>query len=111
MSQTEVHTQPFFMSRLHNEKAGARGYNFEPVQNNVSRIYGGLESPDELYIPINVDNTHWHFIRVAMTYKTIQRFDSQGENTSNNKFLQAVEKYMHDTITKNVEEQRQDFNV
>ena len=46
------------MSRLHDKGAGGRGYNFEAVRNNASRIEGGLESLDELYIPINVNNVH-----------------------------------------------------
>ena len=54
----------FFTSRLHNESAGARGYNFEAVKNNVSKIEEGLGALDELYIPINVISAHWNFIRV-----------------------------------------------
>jgi len=46
------------MSRLHNEEAGAGGYNFEATRNDNNRVNGGLEALDELYIPINVDNAH-----------------------------------------------------
>ena len=48
----------FFMSRLLVKGAGRRGYNFEAVRNNDSRIKGGLGSLDELYIPINVINVN-----------------------------------------------------
>ena len=72
MSQTKVHVYPtFFMSRLHNEGAGGRGYNFEAVRNDDSRIEGGIGSLDNLCIPINMNNAHWNFIRVAITKKTI----------------------------------------
>lgn len=40
----KVHVYPtFFMSRLHNEGAGGRGYNFEAIRNNDSRIKGGSD--------------------------------------------------------------------
>ena len=59
MSQKKLHVYPgFFMSRLHNKGARGRGYNFEAVRNNDSRIEEGLGSLDELYIPINVNNAH-----------------------------------------------------
>ena len=91
-SQTKVQVYPtFFMSRFHNKGAGGRGYNFKVVRNHDSRIAGGLGSLDELYIPINVNTVHWNFIRVAITNKTIQLFDSQGVNTKNKKYLQATE--------------------
>ena len=73
--------------------------------------YGGLGALYELYIPINLDNIHWIFIRVAMNSKTIQLFDSQGENDKNNKFLKAVKNYMYNALTKNVEGKRQDFGA
>jgi len=77
----------FFMSRLLVEGAGRRTYSFEAVRNDDSRIEGGLSSLDELYIPINVNNVHWIFIRVAMANKTIQLFDSQGTNNAHMKYL------------------------
>ena len=59
MSQSKVHVySTFFMSRLHDEGAREREYNFEAVRNDESRIEGGLGSLDELYIPINVNNVH-----------------------------------------------------
>jgi hypothetical protein len=66
----------FFMSRLHNDVARAGGYNFQTVRNTDNRIAGGLIALDTLCIPINVDNAHWVFIKVAMTAKTIKLFES-----------------------------------
>ena len=66
---------------------------------------------DELYIPINVNNVHWIFIRVAIMDKTIQLFDSQGVNTENEKYLQAPENYMYEVLTKEQREGRQDFTT
>ena len=58
-SQSKVHIYATFsMSRLPDKGAGRRGYNFEAVRNNDSRIKGGLGSLDELYIPINMNNVH-----------------------------------------------------
>ena len=71
------------MSRLQSKGTGVRGYHFKAVRNNDSRIEGGLGSLDKLYIPINVNNVHWNFIRVAITNKIIQLFDLQGVNAEN----------------------------
>ena len=87
------------MSRLDDEGAGGRGYDFKTVRNDDSRIEGGLKSLDKLYIPINVNNTHWNFIRVAIKDRTIQLFDSQGVNAE--KYLQATESYMYKALTEN----------
>ena len=97
------------MSRLLVKGAGRRGYNFEAVRNHDSRIEGGLGSLDELYIPINVNNVHWIFIRVAMMNKTIQLFNSQGMNNENKKYLQATEHYMYEALTKDQGTGRQNF--
>ena len=102
---------PFLMSRLHNEEARAGGYNFEAVRNNDNRIDGGLTALDKLYIPINSDNAHWIFIKVAIYAKTIQLFDSQGGNDDNDKYLKAVKNYMYDTLTTNVEGEMQDVGA
>ena len=64
------------MHKLHDEGTGGTGYNFEAVRNNASRIEGGLGFLDELYTPINMNSAHWNFIRVAITDKTIQLFNS-----------------------------------
>ena len=57
MSQMKVHVYPtFFVSRLHRESAGERGYNFEAVKNDDSRVDGGLGALDKLHIPINVNS-------------------------------------------------------
>ena len=90
-SQSKSHIYPtFLVSRLHNKSAGERGYNFEAVKNNDSRIDGGLEALDELYVPINVNRAHWNFIRVKITNTTIELFDLQGVNSKNNKYPQAT---------------------
>ena len=63
INQSKVHIySTFFMSRLHDKGTGGRGYNFETVKNDDSRIEGGLGSLDELYIPISLNTVHWNFI-------------------------------------------------
>ena len=74
------------------------------MKNYDSRINGRLKALDELYIPINANNSHWNLIRVAITNKTIQLIGSQ-------EYLQAVENYMYGALTKNLEGQRQYFNI
>ena len=64
---------------------------------------------DVLYIPIDVNNVHWNFIRVSMTNKTIQLFDLQGMNTENKKYLQATKHYMYEALTKDQGDGRQQF--
>ena len=76
-----------------------------------SRIDGGLKALDGLYISINVDNAHWNFIRTTIMNKTIHLFDLQGMNANNNKYLQAADNYMYDTLTTHMEGERQDFNI
>ena len=88
------------MSRLIIKGVGRRTNSFEALRHDDSRIEGGLASLDELYIPINVNNVHWIFIRVAMANKTMQLFDSQGMNNKNMKYLQATEHYMYEALTK-----------
>ena len=100
MNQAKVHVYPtFFMSRLHNESAGSRGYNFKARKNNDDRIDGRREALDKRYIPINVNNAHCNFIRVAIENKTIRLIDSQEVNAESNKHLQAVGKYMYNVLT------------
>ena len=99
----------FFVSRLQGEGVRVRGYNFEAVRNNDSRIEGGLESLDKLYIPINVNNVHWNFIRVAITNNMIQLFDSQGVCAENKKYLEATENYTYEALTRDQREGRQYF--
>ena len=94
------------MSRLHNEGAGGRGYNFEAVRNDDSRTEGRLGSLNKLYIPTNVNNFHWIFLQVAITDKTIQLFDLQGVNAENKKYLRAAENYMYKALTKKSERRK-----
>ena len=70
-----------------------------------------MDSLDELYIPINVNNAHWNFIQVTITDKPIQLFDSQGVNTKNKKYSQATGNYMYESLIKNQKGKRQDFRA
>ena len=82
-NQPKVHIYPYFyMGRLHNEEAGAGGYNSKAVRNDDNRIDGGLAALDKLYIPFNADTPHCDFIQVAVHASAIQLFDSQGKMTT-----------------------------
>ena len=91
--------------------AGGGNYNFEAMKNNDNRIDGGLTILDELYIPVNVDNTQRSFIQVTMHAKTIQLFNSQGKHDNNDRFLKAIKNYMYNTLTKNAEGERKQFGA
>ena len=53
-----------------------------------------------LYIPINVDNNHWIFLRLDFVSKIIQLWNSMDESTTtpNQTYLSAAEKYVKDVF-------------
>ena len=106
-NQPKVHVYTsFLVSRLHNEEAEVGNYNFKAVRNNDNRNDGGLTALDELYIPTNIDNTHWNSIQAVMHTKSIRLFDSQGKKEDNHRFLKAVKKYMSNALSENAEGER-----
>lgn len=49
-----------------------------------------------VYIPINIDNLHWIFLRMDFELKRIQLWDSLGQGVANQKYLSTAETYVRD---------------
>ena len=67
----------------------------------------GWERLRVLYVPINIGNWHWVFIRVDMRRKAIELYDSQGSvKPGNRQYLQDMRQYLYDKLTKDTPENR-----
>ena len=84
---------------------------YEDVQNYSSYIDGGLFNLAQLFVPINIANTHWIFLRVDFEHKTLELYDSFGTaNPSHQKYLLAMRRYLYEEKFKDVApEQRPAF--
>mmetsp|Transcript_24659 Transcript_24659/g.37755 ORF Transcript_24659/g.37755 Transcript_24659/m.37755 type:complete len:465 (-) Transcript_24659:676-2070(-) len=91
----------FFFSRL--LYTGTRGndasrYNFEEVRSWSSRLrrQDGILGVTDLFVPINIGQKHWAFLRAQMNTKLITLWDSQGPKVSNRLYLQSMLRYLGD---------------
>ena len=65
------------------------------------RIRGGLAELSVLYVPINIDNNHWIFIRVDVLQKQAELYCSFAmKNHENLKYLTAMMKYIYGELHK-----------
>ena len=73
-------------------------HRFWTVQSLDSGLEGGLFSQDNLFVPINISNTHWLFLRVDFNEKAIEIYDSIGgaPNPRNNKYMWAMRRFLYD---------------
>ena len=101
----------YFMSRLLRGGPEGNEYDFHEVRNDDDRIPGGLADLEELYIPINVGNFHWIFIRVHMRSKTIELYDSMGKKESNDHYLEHTRRYIYDALHKHAGDDKPPFAV
>ena len=70
-------------------------------------IVDGWDRLKVLYVPINIGNWHWVFIRVDMSRKAIKLYDSQGYvKPDNRQYLQDMRQYLYDELTKNIQQDR-----
>ena len=101
-----------FMERMLEVEEDCVVYNRKEVQNYSDYIDGGLFTLDQLFVPINIANTHWIFLRVDFNRKTLELYDSFGTaNPSNRKYLWAMRRYLYDEKFKDVAPgQRPDFD-
>ncbi len=68
-------------------------YDFAQVRNWHKRV---PPSVSHLYIPINLHNIHWVFLRLDFQSKRIQLWDSFGEiDQTNQQYLLAAKKYVN----------------
>ena len=70
-------------------------------------IVDGWDRLKVLYVPINIGNWHWVFIRVDMACKAIELYDSQGSvKPGNRQYLQDMRNYLYDKLTKHMQQDR-----
>ena len=68
-------------------------------------VVDGWDRLEVLYVPINIGNWHWVFIRVDMSRKAIELYDSQGYvKPGNRQYLQDMRQYLYDELTKNIQQ-------
>ena len=86
-------------------------YDHEKVQNWSDGIEGGLFNLEHLFVPINIANLHWIFLRADFGSKTIELYDSFGmANPNNRRYLWALRRYLYDEKFKDIAiDQRPDF--
>ena len=78
-------------------------YNHEKVQNYSDYIEGGLFNLEHLFVPINIANSHWIFLRADFERKTIELYDSFGTaNPHYRRYLWAMRRYLYDEEFKDV---------
>ena len=66
-------------------------YDYSKVLGWSDHIDGGLFNLEQLFIPINVTDKHWIFIRVQFESKTIKIYNSFGSpNHHYQKYLEAM---------------------
>ena len=66
-------------------------YDYRDVVGWSDHIEGGLFNLKQLFVPINIMNTHWIFIRAHFESKTIEIYDSFGfPNHHYQKYLWAM---------------------
>ena len=81
-------------------------YAFNEVQTWSDGIVGGITSQEELYIPTNVNQNHWNFIRIKMKENVLELWDSLGERVSNDTFLKTAERFIKAVMSREVGEDR-----
>ena len=83
-----------------------------PKANPITGNPGGLAGLTTLYVPINIGNQHWIFLKVDVQGKKIELYDSWGYvNTNNAKYLWNMVRYVYDELHKNMaEEERPNFH-
>ena len=94
------------MNRLLRGGPEGNEYSFYEVRNDDERIPGGLADLEELYIPINIGNSQWIFIRVDMRSKVIELYDSMGKRQSNDHYLKHTTRYIYDALFKHAGEDK-----
>ena len=60
----------------------------------------GIASLLRLFVPINIDNTHWIFLCVVFESKRIELFDSQGKKPSNQGYMETMRRFLYDEFHK-----------
>ena len=60
-----------------------------------------LSTLEQLFVPINIDNVHWIFIRVLFEDKTIELYDPQGRRDhTNRRYMEDMRRFLHRELHK-----------
>ena len=87
-------------------------YRYEEVQGWSNACENGIANIKELYVPINIGNYHWIFLRVSVEDKRIELYDSMGLNPENRQYMEDMRRYMYEELTAGIPEaQRPSYNV
>ena len=82
-------------------------YNYRNMRGWGRRIRGGLAKLKVLYVPINIGNTHWIFIRVDVLQKRAELYCSFAmKNHENLKYLTVMMKYIYNELHKDTLDSR-----
>ena len=74
-------------------------YSYEEVSRWGRRI--DLSTLEQLFVPINIDNVHWIFIRVLFEDKTIELYDPQGRRDhTNRRYMEDMRQFLHRELHK-----------
>ena len=78
---------------------------------DVQRWGSGYIGLDYLFVPINIDNQHWIFLRVNFLEREINLYDSMGSVVpSHRKYMAAMRRYLYDANLED-EDSRDDFDT
>ena len=92
-----------FMAKLLEDNVGNDDYaaeesakkNFEEVRDWCGNL--GISASDVTFVPINVDGSHWIFLRADFRERKISLYDSMGSvDPRNRKFMAAMRRYLYD---------------
>ena len=76
------------------------GYEFSESGQNI-----GLRSLAQLFVPINITNTHWIFLRVLIQQRRIELYDSYARRIpANRQYMEDMRKYLHMELNKHLPE-------
>ncbi len=100
--QTQHKNAMVFSSYFFTKLLTRKKYDYNEVKNWWSRVSPAVR---HLYIQINIDNTHWIFLRMDFLSKRIQLWNSTDESTitPNQTYLSAAEKYVKDVCFANIQ--------
>ena len=108
-------TRTHFMTALLADNVGRIDHAAEEsARRNFSGVQewgSGYRGLDYLFVPINIDNHHWIFLRINFVERKINLFDSMGSvDPTHRTYMAAMRKYLYDADLEN-EGSREDFDT
>ena len=90
-------------------------YNYESVRafmlRQLNDYEDGIASLKQLFVPINISNTHWIFLRVIFDIKQIELYDSKDKNPFNRRYMETMRQFLYDEFHRDIpQEERPPYN-